>query len=474
VAIFWDRTAVPRPVSGTRASLRPTPAFVVLSLLFGTLIILATPPLRGPDETAHFLRAYGAAQGDVVPSLRDAQGRKGVLLPPTLYDGFEFFEAVRIKEKPAGFGYGPVFREYYSRPAAAAAAAVFVPYGGSEGYSPIAYLPQIAAALFAQALDLDFVPTLYLMRFAGLAALTALIAFAIATAPGLAWPLVAIALLPAALYGRSVVSADGSALATAMVVTVGWLRAFVAPHLYVPSRQAFWLMLGALTKPTNLALVLLTPPGAKPQRWQRVALTILPAIAVGVLWSVSSGADTAAWRMTELTGHDPVAFDPAARLAHMLTAPLHFAAAVINTLGAEHLAELWRQVVGVLGLFDTTLLPWVYPALTVLVLGTFFTRLPLPATMRTQVALVAAATALAYIAATYLVCYVAFTPPHAGIVWEVQGRYFIAILPLAAIVLASVVHRAASENLRAALAVSAAVLSGGASVEAILRSDWNS
>ena len=38
-----------------------------MSLLFGTLLILATPPLRGPDETAHFLRAYGVAQGDIVP-----------------------------------------------------------------------------------------------------------------------------------------------------------------------------------------------------------------------------------------------------------------------------------------------------------------------------------------------------------------------------------------------------------------------
>jgi hypothetical protein len=32
----------------------------------------------------------------------------------------------------------------------------FVAYAGSEGYSPVAYLPQVAAALMARALDLDF------------------------------------------------------------------------------------------------------------------------------------------------------------------------------------------------------------------------------------------------------------------------------------------------------------------------------
>ena len=100
----------------------------------------------------------------------------------------------------------------------------FVAYAGSEGYSPVAYLPQVVAVLVARALDLDFIPTFYLMRFAGLAALTGLIAYAIAMVPNLAWAFLAISMLPAALYGRSVINADGSALAAAMVVMALWLR----------------------------------------------------------------------------------------------------------------------------------------------------------------------------------------------------------------------------------------------------------
>ena len=80
-------------------SINPVTSFVAVALVFGTLIVLISPPLRGPDETAHFLRAYGIAQGDIVSSLRDAEGRKGVLVPPRLYEGFDFFESVRIKEK---------------------------------------------------------------------------------------------------------------------------------------------------------------------------------------------------------------------------------------------------------------------------------------------------------------------------------------------------------------------------------------
>jgi uncharacterized membrane protein len=68
--------------------------------------------------------------------------------------------------------------------------------------------------------------------------------------------------------------------------------------------------------------------------------------------------------------------------------------------------------------------------------------------------------------------YLVFTPLNANTVWGVQGRYFVPILSLVAIAVAAVVNRAPDERFSAALAISAAVLSGSASVEAILRTDW--
>ena len=124
-----------------------------------------------------------------------------------------------------------------------------------------------------------------------------------------------------------------------------------------------------------------------------------------------------------------------------------------------------------LGLFDTVLQGWVYPAVSVLLLA-FLTRLPLAPAARYQVATVAGITALAYIVVVYFVCYLVFTPLDASTVWGVQGRYFVPILALVAIAVAAVINRAPDERLNAALAITTAVLSGGASVEAILRADW--
>jgi hypothetical protein len=450
---------------------------VALSLFFGTLILFVTPPLRGPDETAHFLRAYGVARGDFVPSAVDGANRKGVLIPAGLYDGFDFFEAVRVKEKQAGFNYRPVFEAYFKRPNVEpdpAAPDRFVPYAGSEGYSPIAYLPQAAAALVARALNFGFLPTLFAMRFAGLAVLTVVIASAVAIVPNLAWAFFAIAMLPSALYGRSVISADGMALAAAMLVTALWLRGIFGPRLVTPVPQSVLMMINALSKPPNLAFVLLELRllGETKRRWRLLALAVLPAIASAVLWTLSSGADTAAWRMVEITGQDLEAFDPYVKLFRLLDQPLHFPTAIFNAWREYGVGELWRQLIGVLGLFDTVLLPWVYPAISVLLVGAFLCQLPLPKADRYRAPILAAITVLAYLLIVYLISYLVFTPRDANTVWGVQGRYFIPILSLVAIMIAAGLRWSLSERARAAMAVGLAILAGCASVEAHLRVDW--
>jgi uncharacterized membrane protein len=448
--------------------------FVTLSLLFGSLVVLVTPPLDGPDETAHFLRAYGVAQGDIVPSLRDAEDRKGVVLAPRLYAGFDFFESARVKEKEPGFSYRSVFEAYFAdAPANTAPSGAFVLYAGSEGYSPIAYLPQAAAAVLARALDLTFLPTFYLMRFTGLLVLTGVIAYAIAIVPGCRWAFVAIAMLPAAFYGRSVINADGSALAAAMVVTALWLRGAIYPQHAAGGWQSLWMVLNALAKAPNVAFVLLELRLLKQRRgFRRLLLVALPAVAAAAAWTLISGADTASWRMVEITGRGPEAFDPATKLSRMIEHPLHFPLAVLGALDAGSVAELWRQTIGVLGLFDTVLLGWLYPVISLLVLASFLTPLSLAPSDRWQIPASAAVTTIAYIAVVYLISYLVFTPSDADRVWGVQGRYFIPILPLVAIMLGSFAGRGFGERATATLAMASSVLSGCASVEAILRTDW--
>jgi len=236
---------------------RPVAVFLLLSIVFGLPAVFVTPPFRGADEPAHFLRAYGISRGEIVPSLADDKGRKGIVLPAGINDGYQFFESVRYRFGTEGFTYHDAFAEYRNKKAARTdVAPEFVLYSGSEGYAPVAYLPYVTAALAARALNLDFVPMLWLMRLAGFIAATALAAYAIAIAPYGGWAFLVVATLPISLFERAIVCADGAALALTMLVTALCLRAATG-GADQPGWRSLWMMLCVLIKPSHTAFVVL-------------------------------------------------------------------------------------------------------------------------------------------------------------------------------------------------------------------------
>jgi uncharacterized membrane protein len=457
-----------------RVLAKPAALFVLLSLVFGTLTLILTPPLRAPDEPAHFFRIYAMAQGEIIPVTADAQGRKGMLLPGRLYQDFEFFESRRLSIYLEGFSYRRVPAEYRKRPRPDDGPPTFVYYAGSEGYNPISYLPFIAAALLARAVDLDFLATFWLMRFAGLLAMTAVIAYAIAIVPRLGWTFLFIAMLPASLYARAVISPDGAALAYTMVVAALCLRAAYGLDAEKLWQQSLWMTLCALPKPPQLAFILLAAIRARPaqllSQWGGLAWIVAPAVIFSVLWVTWGSIDIAAWRYYEGSGIPKEQFEPLWKLRYMLEHPWHFPTQIWPNI--REIDWLWEQLIGVLGWLDTRLRDWVYPVLGILLVAVAFIRLDIDRAFRLWIALVAALTVFGYVLATYLVFYLAWTPIESDQVQGVQGRYFVMALPVAALLLAALVNRAPPAIVTAFLAVAGAILSGGAVIEAILRVDW--
>src|SRR6267142_7221002 len=76
---------------GRRFRSWPAIAFALLSLFFGSAIIVVNPPLRGPDEISHFLRIYSYTRGELLP-VTEIDGRKGVFVERVLYDRLYFFK----------------------------------------------------------------------------------------------------------------------------------------------------------------------------------------------------------------------------------------------------------------------------------------------------------------------------------------------------------------------------------------------
>jgi len=453
---------------------RPVVLFVVLSTLFGVPAVFLNPPLRGADEPAHFLRIYGISRGEVIPSLTDEKGRRGILLPAGLNADYQFFEALRYRFRSGDFRYRQVFAEYARRTHESnAAAPTFVLYAGSEAYSPLAYLPYVPAAVIARFLGLDFVPMLWLMRLAGLAAMTAVVAYAIALVPYLKWTFLCIAMLPIALYERVVVSPDGAALGFAMVVTALCLRA-AEPGEGGAARRALWMTLCVVVKPSQVPFILMEtmtrPVGDLVRHWRTAVAITAPGVMLTLLWLFANSADMGAWRMMEGTGAPPEQFNIGWKLGFLVHHPGHFLSAAAVTLAGAY--DLWRETIGALGWRDIHLALPTYLALTALLAASAMVRLELDAQTRRRVATVAGLTVLSYGVTIFLIFYLAWTPIDATFVHGVQGRYFTVVLPAAAVAIAALLTRAPPRWIAAMLATVGAIVSSVAMLDAIVRSQW--
>ena len=89
-----------------------------------------------------------------------------------------------------------------------------------------------------------------------------------------------------------------------------------------------------------------------------------------------------------------------------------------------------------------------------------------------RVAAVSWLTVIAYILAVFVIFYLIWTPIASERILGVQGRYFLAALPLAAIGIACFVGRGLPPSLLGATAIGGALISGVATIEALIRVNW--
>jgi Predicted membrane protein (DUF2142) len=478
---------------GRRFGSWPAIVFALLSLSFGTALIVVNPPLRGPDEISHFLRIYSYTRGELLP-VTEVNGHKGIFVERALYDRLYFFKdagegfATTLQQhkgewfarpKEEGIRYGQIMAEYREGITASHDEAgqpfVFAPFAGTEGYSPVAYAPYVLAAAIGRLLGLDLLEMLSLMRFFGLVFFTAVTAYAIAVAPALQWAFVLIAMLPVSLYNRVVLSADGAALSYAFVITALCFGAAWKPSAGRVWERSLWMTLCVLAKQPQVVFILLELMAGRlkemPRRWSSFAIVVLPGVILSPLWVIGVSADVAAWRVREGHNYPAEQFDPLWKLAYMWEHPLHFPLAAWASL-RDWGAPLWPELIGILGWQDVLLRPWTYVVLTALLLLAPLQKLPLNGATRARVAVVTGLAVLSYIVLVYLIFFLTYTPVESAHVLGVQGRYFIIVLPMAAIFMASLINRELPRGTPALIGITGSMIAGITSVDAVLKAHW--
>jgi hypothetical protein len=466
---------------GRRFGSWPAIVFALLSLAFGSAIIVANPPLRGPDEISHFLRIYSYSRGELLPTA-EIDGRKGIFVERKLYDRLYFFKNSGewfARNREEGVRYGEIMAEYRRITGASgdqvAQGPVFAPFAGTEGYTPIAYAPYVLAGAIGRLLGLDLPELLFLMRFLGLVVFTAVAAYAIAVTPALKWGFVLIAMLPVSLYNRVVLSADGAALSYALLITALCFRAAWKPLDGRVWERTLWMTLCVLAKQPQIVFVLLELMvgrlGDLPRRWRSLAIVVLPGVILSPLWVVGVSADVAAWRVREGHNYPPEHFDALWKLSYMWEHPFHFPLAAWTAF-RDWGAPLWPELIGILGWQDVPLRPWTYLVLTILLLLMPLQKLPLDGATRARVAVMTGLAALSYIVIVYLIFFLTYTPIDSPHVLGVQGRYFVIALPVAAIFLASLINLELPRGTPALIGITGSMIAGITTVEAVLQTHW--
>ncbi|HEY1738344.1 MAG TPA: DUF2142 domain-containing protein, partial [Acidimicrobiia bacterium] len=352
--------------------------FVAIAMVFCTLLVILTPAFTGYDEPYHYVRAWQLSNAQVHSvQYRDANGQKdlGAYFPATLYvtmfdallDGFYASTRHQCHGPSAACAFGDLDE------AAPHGPNTLIGFPSAAVYPPVPYIPSAAAIRAARWLGLSTLATLWLARFAGLAAYVLLVSFALVRIPRWRGVLAVVALTPVCIFQAAMVSADGLTIALALLsIALALLSIALAMRLALPrpglsaTRALVEVgLLGAalgLSKPPYIVFLLLFLPAAIRHRHallgRLLPVVMLPGVALFAWWShyaqsVWLPPASSSGRAGAIFGFGLAGADESKQLTFVEQHPLHFLDATATTIGHTWASLLHDAVAQVSGWVST-------------------------------------------------------------------------------------------------------------------------
>jgi uncharacterized membrane protein len=315
-------------------------------------------------------------------------------------------------------------------------------------WSPVLYFPAAAAVRLGQAADLSVLATARLCRLVNLG-----LAIALGAAALRLWP-AGRALLFASLTMPMALALFGSTAHDGLMIGGAALALALIRHGGPTDPRPGALLSGALLvgliaagRPAYAPLVLLPLLG-------RTAVgPRLAGVALGVL-CVAAWAPFAAAARIEFP-HDGIQVDSAAQLAYLLDHPLQIPTIALDTLRA-HAIEYAIMFIGALGSLDTLLPKPYYAAAALILLAALIADLAGPPAADARARGLLLVVLLASTALIFVSQYLIWTAVGATVIEGAQGRYFLPLVPAAALLIGGL-FAAPESRLRLAALVAVAV-----------------
>ena len=408
-------------------------AFVLYGLVATAFLAINMPPFQNPDEPAHFERAAQIADGGLIATRFSTPGADGSQhvtaggsADPALMTAFSPFNALIFHPDTRATRSSWALNVHWSN------ARVMTAFPNTAMYPPLFYAPSAIGVSVGRFTRMTVVQTLIVSRLlTGVVAVT-IGAAAIACAGGAAAWLFTILTLPMSLSLIASPSQDAliltcSALAGALLVRA--LRWPSALNRKMLAGLTVTLGLVAMARPPYGALALL-PLALSTVRLRSRILAAAAVLLCAAAWSGITAATTST------NFGDFVGADPAAQMARLRGDPLLVVHVAWNTL-----TLYWRGYligfVGQLGWLDTAL-PRAYHQTAKVMLGVAAMAAMLGIAgerISPRSRMVIAAGLLLSLAGVFGALYLTWTVPGNATVEGVQGRYFLPIALVGAVLL---------------------------------------
>lgn len=281
----------------------PVKTFAIVAAFFGLLTILVTPIFTGADEEAHFIRAWGISNGQL---LLTSKNDNQVTMPKAFR---KTIGCLQNKIATRGNVYEYKYVNYGKQLPTTASCSLSIKVdnndteeirASSASYSPVAYVPQLAAVYIGRIFNWPIFVIAYLMRIAVLIAYITLVCVAIKLLINRKWALVGIALLPHSLMQITNPGADYLLFGAAAILVAAIIRSRqLAEDDYLVERKKIMLItlvsMSLLMVPKGmfpgicfLPLVIFLA-GVRKEIFMKI-LIILLALTAGIIWQKVSSA----------------------------------------------------------------------------------------------------------------------------------------------------------------------------------------
>jgi uncharacterized membrane protein len=433
---------------------KPHNFYLVIAVVAGITISFLLPPFNGNDEASHIYRIYEFSNGDILLD----KGATGL--------GYKIPDALR-RVNVSGFSNvnsnfsGQVANYFAKGQKQNGDSYSFQTFEGAGVYPPMAYLNYLPTSFLVRIFNNinEYIYSLTL-RISGLIVCILLIYAAIRFIPIGKWFVVSIGLLPMSIYQMSVVSTDGLLIASSIL--------FVSLILYTKKNYDIlsnkkWLISSAIL--LVLAIIISSKPGYWPlllflllipkkfnqlfkRRGLSYPITILIAVVIFGLWysvlfinnqtstkhyfeQANKGSVLVTKKQVLKEAINPITLSTRLSETYVVQPPLKNISGSISEANYQP-DFIFRTFVGVFGPLN------IYPPswLTISVIGSLILGFLIgPFTLvdkllkRREKYLAIIVWAVSFLLISFIF-WVSWTPNNMPVIFGVQGRYFIPLLPV--------------------------------------------